>query len=246
MRRTNLHIGCAGWSIPVAHSQRFEGEGSHLERYARVFNTVEINSSFYRPHQQKTYLRWAGSVPDHFTFSVKIPKEITHERKLADCEIPLQRFLDEVAGLGQKLSVLLIQLPPKLELNTAVVADFFTLLRGSYEGLAACEPRHASWFSAEGEALLREFKIARVAADPAPRALTEVAAVSQPGGWDGFRYYRLHGSPKMYYSAYSQEFVQEIAAQLNQQKSPAWCIFDNTTLGAAIPNALDLKRMLEA
>ncbi|HEU4708487.1 MAG TPA: DUF72 domain-containing protein [Methylophilaceae bacterium] len=211
-----------------------------MERYARVFDTTEINSSFYRPHQRKTYARWAASVPDGFTFSVKMPKEITHEHKLINCETPLQHFLDKVAGLGPKLAVLLIQLPPRLQLDIVVAKDFFALLRASYDGLAACEPRHASWFSAEGQALLQDFKVARVAADPSP-----IALAADPGGWEGFRYYRLHGSPKMYYSAYTPAFLQEIAAHLSQPQSPAWCIFDNTTLGAAIPDALTLIRLLE-
>lgn len=245
MTRPNIHIGCAGWSIPTAQAKAFEGEGSHLERYARIFSTAEINSSFYRPHQQKTYARWAASVPENFVFSVKVPKEITHERKLDDCEEPLRRFLNEAAGLGPKLAVLLIQLPPKLQLDTRAVADFFTLLRSLYSGLVACEPRHGSWFTAEGEALLQEFKVARVAADPAPRALAGNPLVGQPGGWDGFRYYRLHGSPRIYYSPYTPAFLQDMARQLAGDMHPVWCIFDNTTLGAAIPNALDLMRMLE-
>jgi len=238
MSRSDLHIGCAGWSIPRAEAGRFLTQGSHLERYAQVFDAVEINSSFHRPHQYKTYSRWADSVPDNFTFNVKMPKEITHQRKLVDCKEPLQRFLDEIAGLGPKLAVVLIQLPPRLQLDMSAATNFFTLFRDLYTGLAACEPRHAGWFAAEGESLLCSFKLARVAADPAP-----LPAVSEPGGWDRFRYYRLHGSPHMYYSAYSQEFLQDLAVQSMQKENPAWCIFDNTTLGAAIPNALSLKQL---
>jgi uncharacterized protein YecE (DUF72 family) len=244
--RSNIHIGCAGWSIPGAEAGRFASGGSHLERYAQVFDTAEINSSFYRPHQKKTYTRWAESVPDDFNFSVKVPKAITHERKLVDCEESLRRFIDETLGLGNKLAVLLIQLPPKLQLDIPAANNFFTLLRSLHAGLVACEPRHASWFTQEAEALLCEFKVARVAADPPPKALTGNPSVGQPGGWDGFRYYRLHGSPRIYYSAYSTEFLQALAAQLTSDKKPTWCIFDNTTLGEAMPNALTLKRMLEA
>lgn len=241
MSGPNLHIGCAGWSIPSAEAGRFEMQGSHLERYAQVFDTVEINSSFHRPHQLKTYSRWADAVPDNFTFTVKVPKEITHQRKLVDCEVPLAQYLDEIAGLGQKLAVVLIQLPPKSALDIAVTTEFFDMFRSRYSGRVACEPRHASWFSPEGEALLSEFEIARVAADPAL-----LPAASEPGGWDGFRYYRLHGSPRIYYSAYSAKFLQGIATQINQKQSPVWCIFDNTTLGAAIPDALALKHLCGA
>ena len=246
MSRSRIHIGCASWSIPTQQAELFEGEGSHLERYARVLHTAEINSSFHRSHQKTTYARWAASVPEHFSFNVKMPKEITHQRKLVECEIPLAQFLDEISGLDQKLAVVLIQLPPKLHLDISVATDFFAKFRSLYSGLAACEPRHASWFSAEGDALLSEFKLARVAADPAPPALIDMSSVGRPGGWNGLRYYRLHGSPKIYYSSYTPEFLQDMAGRLNSEKHPAWCIFDNTTLGAALPNALTLVEMLEA
>src|SRR5882757_510271 len=79
-------IGCAGWSIPTHLADRFPATGTHLERYASRFNAVEINSSFYRPHQTKTYSRWADSTPADFRFSVKLPQEITHRRRLVDAE----------------------------------------------------------------------------------------------------------------------------------------------------------------
>ena len=79
-----VRIGTAGWSIPKEHSAPFPVQGSHLERYGAVFNAVEINSPFYRPHRTATYERWAASVPEDFRFAVKIPKAITHECRLKD------------------------------------------------------------------------------------------------------------------------------------------------------------------
>ena len=93
-----VRIGCAGWSIGYAKDVLGTGDGSQLERYARVFDAVEINSSFYRPHLPKTYARWAASVPARFRFSVKMPREITHARRLRDCAEPLQRFLAATMG----------------------------------------------------------------------------------------------------------------------------------------------------
>src|SRR5919106_6889056 len=95
-------IGTAGWSIPKEHAAPFPATGSHLERYASVFNAVEINSSFYRPHRPATYERWAASVPEGFRFAVKIPKAITHERRLNEAGDHLDRFLSEAQGLGSK------------------------------------------------------------------------------------------------------------------------------------------------
>jgi uncharacterized protein YecE (DUF72 family) len=236
-REKFFSVGCAGWAIPKEHAALFPKNGTHLQRYAQRFPVVEINSSFYRPHRPETYARWAASVPDNFRFAVKVPREITHTRHLGEVTEPLERFLDEVQGLGVKLGPLLIQLPPSLRFNQKTVEAFFAALRKRYQGTAACEPRHRSWFSVEAEQDLRTAQIARVAADP---AILPEAAVA--GGWPGFVYYRLHGSPQMYYSAYSSEYLHTLARQLatSTQIAPTWCIFDNTALGAAIPNALNI------
>ena len=94
--------------------------GSHLERYGAILNAVEINSSFYRPHRTATYERWAASVPEDFRFAVKVPKAITHERRLKDVGDLLDRFLSEVSGLGPKLGPLLVQLPPSLSFQAGI------------------------------------------------------------------------------------------------------------------------------
>jgi uncharacterized protein YecE (DUF72 family) len=93
-------IGTAGWSIPAIHAHAFPGSGTHLERYGAVLNAVEINSSFYRPHRQKTYARWAASVPEDFRFSVKLPRTITHHQRLIDFEADLARFPGRGFGPG--------------------------------------------------------------------------------------------------------------------------------------------------
>ena len=129
---TRYRIGCAGWSIPPAQAAAFPGGGTHLERYARLLGAVEINSSFHRAHRRSTYERWAAAVPPAFRFAVKIPKEITHRRRLAGIGDPLGRFLDEIEGLGEKLGVLLLQLPPSLEFEGQRARRFFHLLRARY------------------------------------------------------------------------------------------------------------------
>jgi uncharacterized protein YecE (DUF72 family) len=103
-----IRIGTAGWNVPSLYLDQVPSGGSHLERYARHLNAVEINSSFYRPHRRTTWQRWAQSVPDDFRFAVKVPKTITHDSGLADCGALLDRFLSEVTGLGDKLGALLV------------------------------------------------------------------------------------------------------------------------------------------
>src|SRR5829696_9169777 len=159
-----IRIGTAAWSIPKEHAALFAATGSHLERYGAILNAVEINSSFYRPHRMATYERWATSVPDNFRFAVKVPKAITHERRLTDASDLLDRFVSEVSGLGPKLGPLLVQLPPSLRFEDGVADTFLSELRSRVEGPLVCEPRHASWFTPEVEALLVELRIAHVAA----------------------------------------------------------------------------------
>ena len=233
----DIRIGTAGWSFPRT-LEGFPVEGKGLERYAAAFDAVEINSSFYRPHQRKTYERWAASTPVGFRFAVKVPKTITHERRLVDCEEPQARFLDECAGLGGKLGPLLIQLPPSLRCDTSLVERFLASWRKATTAATVLEPRHPTWFGEPAETLLLTFEIARVAADPAL-----VPAADQPGGWTGLTYRRLHGSPVMYDSPYPAAAITALAAAMTAEadQAPAWCLFDNTRLGAATSDALALK-----
>ncbi|MGB8129283.1 MAG: DUF72 domain-containing protein, partial [Candidatus Angelobacter sp.] len=150
----------------------------------------------------------------------------------------LERFLHQTSALGEKRGPVLLQLPPKLAFNKATVQDFFSMFRGLYQGPAVVEPRNVSWFGPEADSMLQEFHIARVAADPAV-----AAQAAQPAGWPGLVYFRLHGSPRRYYSAYSQDFLSHLAEELScisRSTTPAWSIFDNTASGAALGNALDL------
>ncbi|MCD6060726.1 MAG: hypothetical protein K0S16_1037 [Moraxellaceae bacterium] len=237
-----IHIGCAGWSLPRATWPQFPAEGTHLVRYAARFSAVEINSSFYRPHRPETYARWAAGTPADFRFSVKLPRRITHEQRLHDCGPLLDTFLAEAGALGDRFGVLLVQLPPSLAFAPAVAASFLQALRAGFSGKVAWEPRHPSWFAATATELLQEFRIARVAADPAP-----VPAAAQPAAWPGFAYFRLHGSPRMYYSAYAPAALEALAQELQRRQSrgqEVWCIFDNTAEGAAVPDALHLLQRL--
>jgi uncharacterized protein YecE (DUF72 family) len=235
-------IGTAGWSLPRAEQACFPGSGSHLERYAAKFPAVEINSSFHRSHRAATWLRWRDSVPADFLFAIKVPKTITHTLRLQGAGELLATFLNEIGSLGEKIGCLLVQLPPSLIFEARVAKEFFRAISKNASAPIACEPRHESWFGEEAEELLAGLKIARVAADPA-----RVPSAALPGGWRGMSYYRLHGSPKMYYSAYDESFIAALAQKMKRDLAAGrkvWAIFDNTTLGAATRNALDLAEAM--
>ena len=234
----HLFIGTAGWSIPRGFAAQCGGPGTHLERYARRFRGAEINSSFYRSHRATTYAKWASCTPSAFQFAVKMPRQITHELALRRAGPALDQWLAESAGLGEHRGPLLVQLPASHSFDARVAGRFFETLRARHEGPVVCEPRHASWLAARADALLVRYRVARVGADPA-----RAPGLERPGGWQGLVYYRLHGSPRTYWSRYDVAFIDTLAASLDAlgPSTDAWCMFDNTASGAAIENAQELQ-----
>ena len=240
-RTVAIRVGTAGWSIPSAAASRFDPAGTHLERYSRRLDCAEINSSFYRPHSAATYAKWRESTPRDFRFSVKMPRAITHDLQLKRAREPFLAFLAQTDGLAEKRGPILVQLPPSLAFDAAVARRFLGVVRKVYVGPLVCEPRHATWFSPAAASLLRRYDIARVAADPPP-----VPDAASPAGWPRLAYFRLHGSPRMYWSPYGESAIAAIAATVRSASATAevWCVFDNTASGAAIDNAWALRERL--
>ena len=173
---------------------------------------------------------------------MKVPKTISHERKLVGCGDLVAAFLGEVEGLGDKLAILLLQLPPKLGFDPSIAEPVLARLASSSPARLVCEPRHLGWFEPGADALLIRLGTARVAADPAI-----VHAASVPGGWEGLAYWRLHGSPRMYRSSYDDGRLDRYAALLRAEREAGretWCMFDNTAGSAATSDALALAARL--
>jgi uncharacterized protein YecE (DUF72 family) len=253
-----LYIGCAGWSLPgnipqqstTRLAQSLNGlltaekdrKESQLQRYAKIFHSVEINTSFYRNHLPATYVRWRESVPQEFRFSVKIPRTITHQLRLQNCRAEVERFCSEVQGLQEKLACLLVQLPPSLRYETNVVKDFFTMLGATIDVPIICEPRHPGWFTTAAVDTLLALDIAYVDADP---KICDLPADTLESG--AIVYHRLHGSPEMYYSAYAEAFLLHMANEIAHEMEcgkQVWCIFDNTANGEAFLNAQSLTALM--
>lgn len=237
-----IRIGTAGWSLPKEWQDRFPEGDSHLERYSRTLSAIELNRTFKKTPRDSTFERWAATVPEVFRFSIKAPRTVTHDHRLVNVRGHLEEFLASTAHLGDRHGPLLIQLPPSLEFDPEGVEAFISDLRELREGPDVLEARHESWFGEEADALLADGRIGRVAADP-PRA----EADGTPGGFEGLAYFRLHGSPETYFSAYRDDGLEEWARRVEAAAARAeetWCIFDNTAAGEGTGDALAMKELV--
>jgi uncharacterized protein YecE (DUF72 family) len=240
--QTGVRIGLAGWSEAVSRHGAsfpapFPAARSALAKYATAFDFVEINASFYSQFRADTYAKWADDVPDGFRFAVKMHRLLTHYTRLRNAAL-LDPFFDSVAGLGDKLAVVLVQLPPSLAFDSAVATAFFNALRTRYAGAVVCEPRHDSWTAPEALALLAAHHIGLVQ--------IEIPAPERERGHNGVPLYiRLHGAPRRYYSAYSDAQLDQLAEflRLNPQRR-RFVVFDNTASNAGVRNALHLRRLV--
>ena len=233
-------MGIAGWALPLELRVREVGSPA-LARYGELFNAVEINSTHYKFHQPKTFAKWCTLVPLDFRFAVKMHRSISHVQRLTRVDEAVH-FLNTLEAFGEKLGVVLLQLPPSLAF-TPVVEDFLRDLRSEYGAALAIEPRHPTWAQGEVEQLLKQLHIARVAADP-PLITDRVMAA----GDRAVSYYRLHGNPQMYRSVYSDERLEQLASTIiseGQEGGGTFVFFDNTMSGAAHANAFQLRELLD-
>ena len=239
-----VRIGLAGWSEAASRHGKLlpaalEG-ATGLQRYAGAFDFVEINSSFYRQVRPGTYEKWAGEVPDGFCFSVKMHRLITHYTRLKNTDL-LGDFFGSVAGLGGKLAVVLVQLPPTLVFDEAVADRFWSALRKIYRGCTVCEPRHRSWQEPAARKLLSMHGIGPV--------LTEIPSAKEHPLLGAKReiplYVRLHGTPRKYYSSYSDHDLARLTGFLaDHADRRRYVVFDNTAGPAGVRNGLQLQKLV--
>jgi uncharacterized protein YecE (DUF72 family) len=230
---SQIKIGTASWNIPTPLKPRFSDQGTHLERYSRRLNCVEVNSTFYREHKRETFEKWKNSTPAGFCFSVKLSRIFTHELRLKGYGDRLRESLRRVMGLGEKFRVLLIQLPKSFEFDMMTTERFLQDVRSIYPEKIAWEPRHMSWSANSVLDLFQSYQVVKVQADPDP------CPAHQPVKY--FQYLRMHGTPEMYRSKYSPEVITDLVRQVSKTQVESWCIFDNTTFGYATENALEMS-----
>jgi uncharacterized protein YecE (DUF72 family) len=236
-------VGTSGYSYDDWRG-RFYPQGLSkriwLSFYARQFETVEINASFYRNFSREVFAKWRQETGDTFAFAIKGPRRITHVKRLKTVQEDLKAFFAAASGLEEKLAVVLWQFPGSFKFNPQTVArlrDFLALL--PTEICAACEFRDTSWFAAEVYDLLREYRTGWVINDSSQFPSQEIVTGDPV-------YIRFHGPGALYASAYSIDELNAWAAKIIQYRCSheVCCYFNNDVNGYAVENALQLRGLL--
>ena len=236
-----VYIGTSGFYYDSWYGKFYPDDLSKrklLEYYSGVFNTVELNSTFYHLPKESTVMGWCEKVGRGFLFSVKVSKYITHRLKLKGAHEPLELFFSRVRGFGRKLGVVLFQLPPSLKRDDDLLASFLSQLPSVYR--YAIEFRHESWFDEGVYQLLKEADVA-FCAQSHPRLPETLVVTSR------IIYVRFHGVPKLYTSSYSDGALRRWAKELKEAsggKREIFCYFNNDVEGHAVENAMTLRKYL--
>ncbi|MDH6253586.1 uncharacterized protein YecE (DUF72 family) [Chryseobacterium sp. H1D6B] len=242
MKKGSFYIGCSGfynndWKGSLypenAPSKDF------LSLYSRQFNAVEINSTFYRKPTAKTLLKWAAETPGDFKFFIKIPKTISHEKRLIDCKDEISEFCSHIQQhLKEKLAGFLYQFPPSFKYSKENIDLILSNL--DFNFLNVIEFRHESWWTEEVFEILKKKNII-FSGVSFPGNLPEEVVINN----QEVLYYRLHGKPILYKSEYSEEFLNDLAEKIQKPQCISFIFFNNTWGTAAIKNSLYLKKILE-
>jgi uncharacterized protein YecE (DUF72 family) len=245
----NFYIGTSGIVVPVAQSQypaAYIGK-SRLGFYSSLFNSLEVNSSFYKDPRQSTIEKWSREVNDDFRFTFKISKAITHAKGLQFNNDDIDRFISLIDSIGNKKGCILVQLPPSVSIiSIEQLHKLLQQIRINTSGSSwkiAVEFRHSSWYQNENESenLLKEFYACMVIHD-LPRLVTPVKAEGD------FFYLRFHGAGGLYRGSYELTVLQQYAKTIKEwlkEGKMGYCYFNNT-MGDAYENAKMLNELVNA
>ena len=242
MENIKWNIGCSGFLYKDWKGEFYpEGlaQSKWFNYYASQFNTLELNVTFYRFPQLKTLENWYAKSPETFKFSIKVPRLITHYKQLHETEQLLADFYAVVkAGLKEKLGPVIFQFPPKFIFTEERLNTIIKSLDPSY--LNVVEFRDKSWWQKDIIDELSKHHIT-FCGSSFPN-LPDDAIINTP-----IVYYRFHGVPKLYFSAYETAFLQQIANTIstNKQVKETFIYFNNTATMAAIENAKELGNLLD-
>lgn len=235
------HIGCSGFHYrewkdvfyPKGLAQK-----KWFDYYASHFDTLELNVTFYRFPSLQSLKAWYDKAPDHFSFSSKVPRSITHFKKFVDTERMMEDFYNLLReGLGNKLGCVLIQLPPQFSYDEERLERLLKQINPFFNNVI--EFRHESWWRKNVFETLGKHKIT-FSGVSFPKISRDEAIVNT-----NICYYRFHGVPKLFYSEYDESFLEKIFAQIrdNKKATTAFVYFNNTASLAALRNARYFKQL---
>jgi len=228
-----IHIGTSGWSYNHWRENFYPerlASRKWLPFYGETFNTVEINSTFYRTPRESTVKNWFKMVPEDFLFSIKASRYITHLKRLNECEESLDYFYSVIKHFKGKLGPILFQLPPSFQLNQERLESFIALLDPSMPSVF--EFRHSSWYNESVYKLLKKHNIALCITDLSGHLSSEIITAD-------FTYLRLHGPKKAYQGSYGKKGIADWHKRIDvwRKKTEVFCYFDNDEKGFAIQDA---------
>lgn len=242
MKKGSLYIGCSGFYNSDWKGSLYPEDAKSkdfLSLYSKKFNCVEINSTFYRKPSAKTLLKWANETPDDFKFFVKIPKTISHEKRLKDTKEEISEFCHHIQDhLKEKLSGFLYQFPPSFKYTQENIDLILSNL--DFNFLNVIEFRHESWWRNDIFKLFQKNDIV-FSGVSFPGNLPEDVIINHPE----VLYYRLHGKPVLYKSEYTEDFLNDLAQKIKNSQHKIFIFFNNTWGTAAIKNSLYLKKILQ-
>lgn len=241
MNKENIHIGCSSYYNHLWTDVFYPkdiGRNKWFEYYCQHFNTYELNSTFYKFPTIKSLKTWYNKAPENFIFSLKVPKQITHIKRLADCERELSDFYTVCReGLSDKLDCVLFQLPPSFSYTEERLQLVLSAVNPEFKNVV--EFRHESWWRQEVYDALEKSRITFCSVNY-PKLPTQVIKTNAIG------YYRFHGSPQLFYSLYKVEELESVLQQITEHDfKEAYIYFNNTASSAAIINALKVKDILQ-
>ena len=241
MKKSSIYLGASGLQLPIP-KRDFPPEfadKSRLSFYASLFNTIEINSSFYKIPRANTLNRWAAEVPDDFRFTFKLWKGITHQKGLTFNPDDAERFMEIIGNVCARKGCLLVQFPPGLAVNAlGQLERLLACLEGQWP--MAVEFRNKSWYIEETYEMLNHFGAGLVMQDIQASA-TPLIPISED-----FVYLRFHGPEGKYRGSYPDDLLHEYAMYINEwasENKTKYAYFNNT-MGDALKNLATLKRFI--
>lgn len=242
MRRGHAYVGCSGWQYKHWRGDFYPADlpvSQWFDHYARRFDTVEINNSFYRLPERATFAAWSRRAPPRFTFAVKASRFLTHMKKLKDPEEPIERLFARMRALRPHLGPVLYQLPPGWKPDVDRFARFLALLPRDAQHVV--EFREPAWYSSNILALMERHRVSMCLHDM-PGSATGRDRVGP------IVYVRFHGATSKYGGGYSADRLRGWAEWLNAQRDAGtnvYAYFNNDTGGHAPRDAVALRRAME-